>query len=50
MPERWTSVGSFGVAMATRFCTNTCAVSRSVPSEKLTVSARLPSPVACELM
>ena len=49
-PRRWTSVGRRGVAIATRFCVSTCAVSRSVPSLNVTVSASLPSPVAWLLM
>ena len=44
-PSRCTTSGRRGVAMATRFCVSTCAVSRSVPSLKVTVSSRLPSPV-----
>ena len=36
--------------MATRFCTSTWALSRSVPSAKVTVSDIDPSAVACEVM
>jgi hypothetical protein len=35
---------------ATRFCTSTCAVSRSVPSWNVTVIETLPSLVHCEDM
>ena len=45
-PRRCTASGSRGRAMATRFCVSTCAVSRSVPSLKVTVTVSLPSPVA----
>ena len=38
-PCRCTSSGSCGSAIATRFCTSTWAVSRSVPISKVTVSA-----------
>ena len=44
-PSFWTVSGSRGVAMATRFCVSTCAVSRLVPRRKVTVRSRLPSPV-----
>jgi hypothetical protein len=37
-PWRLTSSGSFGLAIATRFCTRTWAMSRLVPTSKLTVS------------
>ena len=40
-----TACGSDDIAIATRFWVSTCAVSRSVPSRKVTVSSRLPSPV-----
>ena len=49
-PMRRTSSGRRGSATATRFCTSTCAVSRSVPSAKVTVICSWPSPVACEVM
>src|SRR5262245_24493020 len=45
-----TSSGNRGWAMATRFCTSTCAVSRSVPSLNVTASDMFPSPVDCEVM
>ena len=45
-PSRRTSSGSRGSAIATRFCTSTWAMSRSVPSAKVTVSDSWPSPVA----
>jgi hypothetical protein len=45
-PLRCTSSGSRGCAIATRFCTSTCALSRSVPSLKVTVMVRLPFEVA----
>ena len=43
MPSRRTSSGRRGVAMATRFWTSTCALSRSVPSLKVMVSDMAPS-------
>ena len=49
-PSRRTSSGSRGSATATRFCTSTCALSRSVPSLKVTVIVSLPSPVDCDDM
>ena len=49
-PWRRTSSGRRGSATATRFCTSTCAVSRSVPSAKVTVIVTLPSAVEFELM
>ena len=49
-PMRCTSSGSVGIAMATRFCTSTCAVSRLVPSLKVMLSVMLPSLVLCEDM
>jgi hypothetical protein len=42
-PWRRTSSGSFGSAIATRFCTRTCASSRSVPSANVIVSVIVPS-------
>ena len=45
---RRASSGSLGRAWLTRFCTATCALSKSVPSLKVTVSAMTPSDVACE--
>ena len=36
--------------MATRFCTSTCAVSRLVPSLKVTASDMAPSLVDCDVM
>jgi hypothetical protein len=50
MPRRWTSCGRRGVAIATRFCTSTCAWSRSVPSLNVMVSAIAPSLVEYEDM
>ena len=47
-PSRRTSSGSRGSAMLTRFCTSTCAVSRSVPSANVTVIVVRPSAVDCE--
>ena len=44
-PRRCTTSGSRGVAMATRFWVSTCAVSRFVPSLKVTVISTAPSPV-----
>jgi hypothetical protein len=49
-PKRCTTSGSRGTATETRFCVSTCAVSRLVPSAKVTVSVSLPSPVAWLLM
>ena len=43
-------LGQLRQACATRFCTCTCALSRSVPSLKVTVSVITPSLVACENM
>ncbi len=45
-PLRWTSSGSRGCAIATRFCTSTWALSRSVPSLKVTVMVSWPFEVA----
>ena len=39
-----------GIAMATRFCTSTCAVSRLVPSLNVMFSVMLPSLVLCDDM
>ena len=36
-PSRFTSSGSIGSAIATRFCTSTAAMSMSAPTSKLTV-------------
>ncbi len=49
-PMRRTSSGRRGRAMATRFCTSTCAVSRSVPSLNVMVSVMLPEVVDCDDM
>ncbi len=49
-PIRWTSCGSRGSAWATRFCTCTCAMSRSVPTANVIVRVSAPSEVACENM
>ncbi len=40
-----TSCGRRGAAMATRFCTCTCAISRSVPTSKVTAMEKRPSAV-----
>ena len=40
--------GSFGSVCDTRFCTSTCALSRSVPSANVTVSVTTPSLVDCD--
>src|SRR4029078_6717566 len=40
-----TSIGSRGCAIETRFCTCTCAISRLVPSSKVTEIVKRPSPV-----
>ncbi len=47
-PVRCTSAGSLGTTCATRFCTCTCALSRSVPTANVTVSVIRPSEVDCE--
>ena len=39
-----------GSAMATRFCTSTCALSRSVPKRKVMVKVIAPSVVLCDDM
>ena len=49
-PIRCTSGGSTGIAIATRFCTSTCAVSRLVPSLNVMLKVMLPSLVLCEDM
>ena len=49
-PSVRTSAGSCGVARATRFCTSTWAVSRLVPSAKVTVRVIVPSAALCEDM
>ena len=43
MPCRCTSSGSLGTAIATRFCTSTWAMSRSVPTSNVTVRLYEPS-------
>jgi hypothetical protein len=40
-----TSAGNRGCAIATRFCTCTCAMSRSVPMSKVTEIVKRPSEV-----
>jgi hypothetical protein len=40
-----TSAGKRGCAMATRFCTCTCAISRLVPMSKVTEIVNRPSAV-----
>ena len=49
-PIRCTSAGNLGNACETRFCTCTCALSRSVPTANVTVSVMRPSDVDCENM
>jgi hypothetical protein len=49
-PSFLTSSGSLGWAMATRFCTNTCAMSRLVPSSNTTSIVSTPSLVLREVM
>jgi hypothetical protein len=44
-----TSAGSRGWAMATRFCTWTCAMSRLVPSSNVTAMVKRPSPIELEV-
>src|SRR5206468_11410812 len=46
-PTRRTSSGRRGSAIATRFWTRTCALSRSVPSRNVMVSVIWPSVVLC---
>ena len=46
-PRRRASSGSLGSATATRFCTSTCALSKSVPSLNVIVSVIEPSLVHC---
>ena len=43
IPWFWTWVGNCGMARATRFCTLTTAVFRSVPTSKVTVKEYVPS-------
>jgi hypothetical protein len=45
-----TSTGTRGSAVATRFCTCTWAMSRLVPSSKVTAMVKRPSPVAFDEM
>ena len=49
-PVCLTTSGSVGMAIATRFCTSTWAMSRSVPSLKVTVRLYAPSLVHCDDM
>ena len=49
-PTRWTSGGSRGRPWETRFCTCTWALSRSLPSAKVTVNVIAPSAVDWENM
>ena len=49
-PSRRTSSGRRGSAIATRFWTSTCALSRSVPSWNVIVSVIWPSVVLCDDM
>ena len=49
-PMLRTSAGRRGRAMATRFCTCTCAISRLVPSSKVTEIEKRPSPVEFDEM
>ncbi len=44
-PTCCTACGSRGSAEETRFCTCTCAISRSVPTSKVTAMENLPSAV-----
>ena len=48
-PTWRTTSGRRGSAWETRFCVCTCAMSRLVPSRKVTVIEKLPSGVAVEL-
>ncbi len=49
-PTWRTTSGRRGSACVTRFCVCTCAISRLVPSRKVTVIEKLPSGVATELV
>ena len=49
-PMAWTTSGSVGWAMATRFCTSTWAMLRSVPSSKVTSRVYEPSLLLCDDM
>src|SRR5258708_257805 len=49
-PSCCTSCGRRGWAIATRFCTNTCAVSIFVPKLNVTVIVTVPLLVICEFM
>ncbi len=49
-PSSFTAVGRVASAMATRFCTLTVAISRSVPVSKVTVSIYDPSELELELI
>ena len=44
-PMLRTSAGSRGIAIDTRFCTCTCAISRSVPRSNVTEMEKRPSAV-----
>ncbi len=50
IPWFCTWVGSSGMARATRFCTLTTAAFMSVPTSKVTVSAKVPSLPDCDDM
>ena len=49
-PMALTTSGSVGWAMATRFCTSTWAMFRSVPSSKVTSRVYEPSLLLCDDM
>ncbi len=49
-PMRCTSAGRRGRVCETRFCTCTCALSRSVPTANVTVNVSRPSEVDWENM
>ena len=49
-PMLRTSAGSRGCAIATRFCTCTCAISRLVPRSNVTEIEKRPSPVEFDEM
>jgi len=49
-PFCFTASGSLGMASETRFCTSTWAMSRSVPTAKVTVSFIWPSLVDFDSM
>ncbi len=49
-PRRFTRSGKSGCASATRFCTSTCAMFRSLPFWNVIVRVYVPSLVHCDDM